>query len=188
MQARCHVEHGNRGAARATMYAVNHHFLSPGAHAVNEIERSLDHLFLERKGEGVIDQTQRQPVFAMRHQVFIIKLAAKKQPWVYLNHASTAFVSLSSLSSTPAISNCSTSNSPEINFGNNKSRVLRRLAFFFVRTSRTEKIDSRNFSKEEMISVDGQSILILCISSFVTDLKMAPFPIVSSSWNCSLSC
>src|SRR5260370_42256732 len=69
------------------------------------------------------------PANLARHNSLVIHPAAHKEARIYLNHTSIAFVSPSPVSSTPAISSLSASPSPEISFGNSRSRFLRRLAF-----------------------------------------------------------
>src|SRR6266581_9052537 len=78
------------------------------------------------------------PAILTRNNSLIINAIAYKQARIYLDHTSTAFVSTSPISSAPAIFNPSTSTSPEISFGSNRSRVWRKLAFFCFNTSRFE--------------------------------------------------
>src|SRR5436305_4448198 len=132
------------------MNAMHQHLPSIGAHAVNEIQCSLDHLLLDRNSNRQIEQAEHQAILPVRHQIIrmalsnaphpvpyrhtmvgpagmndspailarnnslIINAIAYKQARIYLDHTSITFVSTSPVSSTPAISNLSTSISPEI--------------------------------------------------------------------------
>src|SRR5260221_12851106 len=139
---------------------MHHHLLSIGTHLIDEIQCLVNHRLSNEQRDRQIKQTEHQAIFPVCHQVIrmalsnaphpepnrhamigpagmndsptilarhdglVIHSAAHKEAWIYLDHTFTAFPSTSSLS---------TSTSPEISFGNSRSRALRRLAFRLVR-------------------------------------------------------
>src|SRR5260370_41726747 len=179
---------------------MHHHLLPIGTHLIDEIQRLVNHRFFNEKRDRQIKQTEHQAIFPVchqeirmafsnaphpvpnrhamigpagmndspailaRHNGLVIHPAAHKEARIYLDHTVTAFPSTSSLS---------TSTSPEISFGNSRSRVLGRLAFFVVKTSIFENVGLTYCSNNETTVCGGLSILIPYISSFVTDLNIA---------------
>src|SRR6266436_5750780 len=155
---------------------MHHHLLPAGTHLIDEIQCLVNHRFSNEQRDRQIKQTQHQTIFPVCHQVIrmalsnaphpvpnrhamigpagmndspailarhnglVIHPAAHKETRIYLDHTLTAFVSTSSLS---------TSTSPEISFGNSRSRVLRRMAFLLSKLSTVsnigEAIDLKTF-------------------------------------------
>src|SRR5260221_10530206 len=105
------------------------------------------------------------PAILARHNGLVIHPAAHKEARIYLDHTITAFVSTSSLS---------TSTSPEISFGNSRSRVLRRFAFLTIRFSICLQIGTSISLNRRLVVAPGTAIDSFRNVALLISLNVAP--------------
>src|SRR5437868_1129294 len=65
------------------MNAMHQHLPSIGAHAVDEIQCSLDHLLLDRNNNRQIEQAEHQAILPVRHQIIRMALSNAPHPVPY---------------------------------------------------------------------------------------------------------